>query len=95
MKICSIQAMIAITLCSMALAHDNYGQVLDRKITISLNEVSIEEALEAIEKLTYVKFFYSVDQLGIEEKGNMTGVMPTLLFFCQVLLKEGSASVFI
>lgn len=78
MKICSIQAMIAMTLCSLALAHDNYGQVLDKKITLSLKEVSIEEALEAIEKLTYVKFFYSVDQLGIKEKISFEAVDRSL-----------------
>lgn len=78
MKLCSIQAVAAMTLCSMAFAHDHYGQVLDKKITISLKEVSLEEALEAIEELTYVKFFYSVDQLGIKEKISVESVDRSL-----------------
>lgn len=78
MKICSIQAMVAMTLCSMAFAHDHYGQVLDKKITISLKDVSLEEALEAIERLTYVKFFYSVDQLGIKDRISVEAVELSL-----------------
>src|SRR5690606_37751772 len=78
MKICSYQAVIAMTLCSMALAHDNYSQVLDQKVTISLKEVSIEAALEAIGELTSVKFFYSVDQLGVKEKISFEAVDQSL-----------------
>src|SRR5688572_12875341 len=68
MKICAIQAIICITLCSLAVAHNNYAQVLDKKITLSLKEVPIEEALDAIEKAADVKFFYSIDQLNIRDK---------------------------
>lgn len=68
MKICAAQGMIAMILCTVAVAHNNYAQVLDKKVTLSLKEVSIEEALAKIEAVTDVKFFYSVDQLNIKDK---------------------------
>lgn len=67
MKICSLQVAIAFVLCTFVFAHDDKAQVLDKKLTVTLKEVSIEEALTTIERLTNVKFFYSVDQLGVTE----------------------------
>lgn len=78
MKICTLQAIISFAFCSLAVAHNNYGQVLDQKISISLRDVSIEEVLESIEHLTNVKFFYSVDQLDIKDKVSVEAVDRSL-----------------
>src|SRR5687768_865292 len=78
MKICTTQLVIAITFFNLAFSYNNYGQVLDKKITITLKEVSIEEALEAIEQLTNVKFFYSVDQLNVRQKISLKAVDQSL-----------------
>jgi TonB-dependent starch-binding outer membrane protein SusC len=74
MKILSMQAAIALTLCSLAFAHNNFAQLLDKKVNITLRDVPIDEALEAIGDLTNVKFFYSIDQLAIKEKINLVAV---------------------
>src|SRR5690606_10259152 len=65
MKICTLQVVIAIALSSLAVAHNNYGQVLDKKVTLSIKGASLEEVLDKIESAANVKFFYSVDQLNI------------------------------
>src|SRR5688572_27702931 len=68
MKALSVQSMIAVAFCSLAFSHNNFAQILEKRVTISLSDASVEEALEAIERLTNVKFFYSLDQLRIHEK---------------------------
>lgn len=63
MRICAVHGMIAITLCGVALAHTNYGQLLDKEISVSLTDISFEMALKEIEAAASVKFAYSIDQL--------------------------------
>lgn len=67
MKICAAQAMIAMIVCGVSAAHDNYAQLLDKKLTLSLKEVPLEVALKKIESATRVRIFYSIDQLDINE----------------------------
>ncbi len=66
MKICAVQGMMAMILCGMSVAHDNYAQLLDRQVTLSLKEVSLELALREIGVSTNVKIFYSLDQYKLE-----------------------------
>lgn len=68
MKICTLQVMIATVLCGVAAAHTTYAQLLEKKVTLSLNAVPLETALKQIEEATHVKFFFSVDQLELEEE---------------------------
>lgn len=78
MKICSLQVVIAITLGILAFAHDNFAQVLDKKITVTLKEVSIDEALDVIGSAAGVKFFYSIDQLNVKDKLTLNAVNRSL-----------------
>lgn len=66
MKICTIQGLMAMILCGLSMAHNNYAQLLDKKVTLSLKEVTLEEALKEIEVVTNIKIFYSIDQYKLE-----------------------------
>jgi hypothetical protein len=44
-------------------AHDNYAQLLDKKVTLSLKEVPLEVALKEIELVTNIKIFYSIEKI--------------------------------
>lgn len=68
MRICTIQGMIAILICGVTLAHNNYGQVLDREISISVTEVSFDETLMEIAQQAHVKFAYSPELLNIHDR---------------------------
>lgn len=65
MSIFTIQASILIMTCSITLAHDNYAQVLDREVTVSLKEVKFKNALIEIEKVAHIKFVYSDEQMPL------------------------------
>jgi TonB-linked SusC/RagA family outer membrane protein len=78
MKVCCLQVAMAITLVTLAFAHDNFAQVLDKKITVNFKEVPIEEALDAIGAAAGVKFFYSIDQLNVKEKLSVKAVNRSL-----------------
>lgn len=52
----------------MALAHPGYAQkVLDKELTISLRDITIENALHEIEVAANVKFIYSPERLKLDE----------------------------
>lgn len=78
MKICAAQITIAILLAGVALAHDNYGQLLDRKVTLSVHEVPLQEALKKIQSVTSVKIFYSVDQLNFDDQVSINASAQSL-----------------
>jgi TonB-dependent starch-binding outer membrane protein SusC len=77
-KMCATQAMIAMIICGVSAAHDNYAQLLDKKVTLSLKEVPLEVALKEIELVTNVKIFYSIDQLEIKEVVSIEAKNETL-----------------
>lgn len=68
MKICAAQGMIAVLLCGVSLAHNNYAQLLDKEVTLTLTNVSLDKALHELSNVTKVKFAYSLDQLDVHEK---------------------------
>ena len=68
MKICTVQAVVAMVLCGIALAHDNLAQVLDKKVTLTVERLPLEEALKKIETIAEVRFFYSLDQLEVKDE---------------------------
>lgn len=86
MKICSLQVAIAVTIGTMAFAHDDFAQLLDKKITISIKEMPIDEALDAIGAAAGVKFFYSVDQLNVKDKLTLNAVNRSLKQILEDLL---------
>lgn len=86
MRICAVQAVIAITLCGVTLAHPNYAQVLDREISITITDLPFEKALKEIEQVAKVKFGYSINQFQDEpnvslsiEKKTLRDVLDELL----------------
>lgn len=86
MKICATQAMMAIIVCGASIAHDNYAQLLDTKVTLSLREVPLEVALKKLESATGVKMFYSIDQLHLYEKVSIEAEGQTLRAVLDALL---------
>lgn len=77
-KTCSIQTAIALMLFTLAFSHDNRAQVLEQRVTLDLRDVAIEEVLDAIERSTKVKFFYSADQLNVSKKITVQVIERTL-----------------
>jgi TonB-linked SusC/RagA family outer membrane protein len=63
MKICAAQVMIAMACCGVAIAHDNNAQVLDKKISVSVKNVTMEDALKEVQRVSSIEIFYSIDQL--------------------------------
>lgn len=66
MKICAAQMVIAMTVCAVSLAHENYGQVLDKKVTVDIENVSLEEALYEIQDASGVKIYFSLEVVETE-----------------------------
>lgn len=66
MKICAAQVMIAVMICGISAAHDNYAQLLERKVTLELHEVSLVTGLKEIEKVAGIKIYYSIEQIGVD-----------------------------
>lgn len=67
MKICAAQGMIAVFLCGVSIAHDNYAQLLDKKVTVTVDNASFEKTLNEIAVIAGIRFAYSLDQLKVEE----------------------------
>lgn len=65
MKICAVQMMILIVACGISAAHESHAQVLERKVTVSVKDVSLETLIREIEGSARVRIFYSIDQLGV------------------------------
>jgi TonB-dependent starch-binding outer membrane protein SusC len=68
MKICATQGLIAMVICGVSLAHDNYAQLLDNKVSIVLTEVSFDEALTKIADITQARFAYSPELLNVQDR---------------------------
>ena len=86
MRICAVQAVIAITLCGVTLAHPNYAQVLDREISITITDLPFEKALHEIEAIAQVKFAYSINQLQKEPNVSLSIEKKTLRAVLEELL---------
>lgn len=67
MKICTAQLLMAIFFCSFTMAHTNYAQMLERRVTLSMENVNFLESLERIEAGAQVRFVYSASQFAGEE----------------------------
>lgn len=92
MKICTVQMLMALTLCGISLAHTNYAQVLDKEITISLTDVPFAEALKEIERVADVKFAYSVSHLATEKPVTIHVEQRSLRDFFQALFEPRNIS---
>ncbi|HET9487966.1 MAG TPA: SusC/RagA family TonB-linked outer membrane protein, partial [Chryseosolibacter sp.] len=60
MKILSVQTFLALLLASIAYAHDLSGQgIMDKEISVEIEDTSLKKALSRIERIAGVKFTYS------------------------------------
>lgn len=86
MRICAVQAMVAVFLCGVTLAHSNYAQLLDQEISVTIDDLSFEEALKQIGDAAKVKFAYSVDHLAGERHVSLSVDKHTLRDVLEELL---------
>jgi TonB-linked SusC/RagA family outer membrane protein len=77
--------MTAFTICTMAVAHTNYAQLLDRKITVNLVSTPFPDALHIIEREAGLKFIYSLDQLRKEKDVSLQADQESLRAILQEL----------
>lgn len=69
MKVTLIQMTVAMIFSGVSIAFDNHAQeILKRKISLELNDISLMQALSEIEKAAKVKFVYSPARINLEEK---------------------------
>lgn len=68
MRITLIQATLAMTLFGVAIAGDNYGQLLETHVTVKYRNESIRNVLSGIERRSSVKFAYSGSMPVLDEK---------------------------
>lgn len=69
MKIVSVQTFLALLLASMAYAHDLSGQgIMDKEISVEMEDTSLKKVLSRIERLAGVKFTYSPSVIEEEQK---------------------------
>ncbi|MBL7858165.1 MAG: SusC/RagA family TonB-linked outer membrane protein [Cyclobacteriaceae bacterium] len=66
MKLCAAQAMIAMVISGVSIAHENYAQLLDKKVTLEVEDVSLEQALYKLQDASEVKIFFSLESLNTE-----------------------------
>lgn len=64
MQIGAVQLMIITLSCGMAVAHHSNAQLLDKKISMSLQDVPLITVIGQIQQATGTHFSYSIDQLG-------------------------------
>jgi TonB-linked SusC/RagA family outer membrane protein len=65
MRMCVFQGVMMI--CGIVIAHPNRAQILERNVTINVQNVTFEKALAEISQIADVKFVYSRDNLGVLE----------------------------
>lgn len=69
MKVTLIQMTVAMIFSGVSIAFDNHAQeILKRKVSLEVTDISIMQALVAIEKAANVKFVYSPAKLDLDEK---------------------------
>jgi TonB-linked SusC/RagA family outer membrane protein len=67
MKICAAQAMIAFLLCGISMATPVYSQLLEKEVTVTLDNVTLGTALNEISRVADVRIAFSTDQLNVKE----------------------------
>lgn len=62
----ALQATILLLCCSVTVARDRYLQeTLERKVTLSLKNVTLDKTLTELEKVAHVKFVYSRSRVKV------------------------------
>lgn len=79
MKTPFVQIFLAMTLSGVALVTNcNAQEMLDRKVSVNLTDVSLIKVLNALEAAAKVNFVYSSDYLRLNEKVTIQAEMKTL-----------------
>jgi hypothetical protein len=87
-KISLLQMVIVLVLTSITMAKPASGQgVLDSKVTLVLNNVTLENALTELEKSVQVKFSYNSRALKVNQKVNVNSKNEALSSVLNKLLK--------
>lgn len=69
MKVTLIQMTVAMIFSGVSIAFENHAQeILKRKISLELNDISLMQALSKIEKAAKVKFVYSPARINLDER---------------------------
>src|ERR1043165_4436707 len=87
MRVAMIQITVALAFAGLAIAHPNHAQeVLNREVSLKLNEVTLEKALTELETKAKVKFGYSRNKLNLDVKVSMDADRKKLGEVLDVLL---------
>ena len=87
MKILSVQMFLALLLASIAYAHDLNGQgIMDKEISVVIENTSLKKALSRIERLAGVKFTYSPSVIEEDRKVSVKASAQTLAQVLDALL---------
>jgi len=87
-KISVFQMILAVVFVGIAMATPAKGQeMLDSKVTLVLNNVSLENALSEIEKTAHVKFSYNSRTLNLNQKVSVSEKNESLSTILTKMLK--------
>lgn len=87
-KISVFQMILAVVFVGIAMATPAKGQeMLDSKVTLVLNNVSLENALSEIEKTAHVKFSYNSRMLNLNQKVSVSEKNESLSTILNKMLK--------
>jgi TonB-dependent starch-binding outer membrane protein SusC len=95
MKICATQGLLAFILCGVSLAHNNFAQVLDNEVSISIVEKSFDDALMDIAHVAHVKFAYSPELLNVRDKINIKAENASLRQILNEILEPRNISYYV
>ncbi|MEO5603455.1 MAG: TonB-dependent receptor [Cyclobacteriaceae bacterium] len=69
MKVTLIQMTVAMIFSGVSIAFENHAQeILKRKVSLELKDISLMQALSEIEKAAKIKFVYSPARINLDEK---------------------------
>ena len=87
MKILSVQTFLALLLASLACAHDLSGQgIMDKEISIEIEDTSLKKVLSRIERIAGVKFTYSPSVIEENQRVSVKASGQTLAEVLDALL---------
>ena len=72
MKICAAHAMLATIVCGATFAHEMRAQILDKKVTVDMKDVTLEQALYRIEDASEVNIYFSLESLDTDGEALVT-----------------------
>ncbi|HEY8956505.1 carboxypeptidase-like regulatory domain-containing protein, partial [Chitinophaga sp.] len=86
MKLSAIPLLILVTFLNVYAAKTLGQEVLDRKITITVNQQALKDVLKEVGRKSKVRFFYSPEMIGTDRKISAEAKDETLAVFLDRLL---------